>query len=399
MNKLFSVSKYIILIVTTCLVVFLNTNSSKAQTVSTFVTGSGLNGPDGFALDSLGNLFVANWGGGSGTTILKVTGSAVVTTFNSTLNAPDGLAFDALGNLFVSNYGSGIINKITPDGVKNVFASGFTNPSALAFDTEGNLYVSNHGGNTVSKITPDGTVTVYASGFNAPLGLVFDPEGNLYVSNYNSGIINKVDQSGTVTVFATVPNPASSKIQYLVRGPSGNLYLPSYGHNKIYKISTAGVVSVFAGTGIAGDNNGPVATAQFNGPNSIALSQDGDIFVSEYNVNRIRKITGVEPVTSIEGRQEEIPEKILLMQNYPNPFNPETTISYKIQAASQVSLKVYDVLGRIVATLVDEFKQPGNYKAIFNVETLHATSLPSGIYLYRLNAGSFYEIKKMMLLK
>jgi len=131
----------------------------SAQTVSTFLTGSGLNGPDGFALDNNHNLFVANWGGGSGHTIMKITPDALVSTFDSTSDAPDGLAFDQYGNLFVSNYNNGIIHKITPDGVKTEFASGLINPSALAFDTAGNLYVSNYGSTTVSKITPAGTVS------------------------------------------------------------------------------------------------------------------------------------------------------------------------------------------------------------------------------------------------
>ncbi|MDP3582860.1 MAG: T9SS type A sorting domain-containing protein, partial [Ignavibacteria bacterium] len=95
-----------------------------------------------------------------------------------------------------------------------------------------------------------------------------------------------------------------------------------------------------------------------------------------------------------EERQNIIPTTISLSQNYPNPFNPETTISYNIQTASQVSLKVFDVLGREIATLVNQFQQPGSY-----VKTLRATSLPSGIYFYRLQAGSFTSTKKMILLQ
>lgn len=96
---------------------------------------------------------------------------------------------------------------------------------------------------------------------------------------------------------------------------------------------------------------------------------------------------------------KELPSALSLSQNYPNPFNPETTISYKVQAASKVSLKVYDLLGREVATLVDEYKQPGSYTVAFNVEARHGVSLQSGVYFYRLQAGSFSETKKMILLK
>ncbi len=83
-----------------------------------------------------------------------------------------------------------------------------------------------------------------------------------------------------------------------------------------------------------------------------------------------------------------------LEQNYPNPFNPSTNISYKINKAGNVSLKVYNILGLEVATLVDEFKPAGNYTVKFN-----AANFSSGVYFYKLTAGTYSEIKKMTLLK
>lgn len=278
-----------------------NPNSNTAQNtqeikpeVVTFLTGSGLDGPDGFALDTTGNLFVASWGGGSGHTVLKIASPDKVSTVDATSNAPDALAFDTAGNLYVSNYNTGVITKISPEGVKTDFAAGFVKPSALVFDHTGNLYVSNFGGKTVSKITPDGKVSTFASGFSAPLGLVFDLNGGLFTADYDTGIVYKITPDGCSSVFATVPNPASSKIQYLAIGQSGNLYLPSYGHNKIYMITSEGVVTVFAGTGAAGSKDGPLDSAEFNGPNSIVISRDGDLYISEYNANRIRIIIGAE---------------------------------------------------------------------------------------------------------
>jgi len=394
MNKNFCLSNFIKHIKIMCLIIFICVSTANAQIVSTFLTGSGLNGPDGFALDSAQNLYCANWGGGVGSTILKITPLAEVTVYNSAMNAPDGLAFDSSGNLYVSNYTTGDINKITQGGATTIFASGFNNPSDLAFDSAWNLHVSNFGGTTVSKITPEGIVSIYASGFNGPLGLVFDPEGNLYVSNYNSGVINKISPNGTVTVFATVPNPTSSRIQYLARGSSGNLYLPSYGHHKIYKISPTGEVSVFAGTGVAGSTNGDVTIAQFNGPNSIVMNSDGDLYVSEYNANRIRKITGVEPPTSVEGREEEIPQKFFLMQNYPNPFNPSTKIKYSIPEMSNVSIKVYNITGEEIVTLLNEETEKGLYEVTFN-----QPGLASGLYIFRMIAGNFTSTKKMLMMK
>jgi len=88
------------------------------------------------------------------------------------------------------------------------------------------------------------------------------------------------------------------------------------------------------------------------------------------------------------------PSGYVLEQNYPNPFNPSTTIRYAIPQSAQVSLKVYDVLGREVATLVNARQSAGVYVANFD-----ATALPSGMYFYRLQAGSFSETRKMMLIK
>ncbi|MBM3712836.1 MAG: CHAP domain-containing protein [Actinobacteria bacterium] len=83
-----------------------------------------------------------------------------------------------------------------------------------------------------------------------------------------------------------------------------------------------------------------------------------------------------------------------LFQNYPNPFNPTTTISYSIPRTEFVTLKVFDMLGREVATLVNEEKLPGNYEEKFD-----GTNFPSGVYLYRMQAGNYAQTKKLLLLK
>ncbi|MFQ3597458.1 MAG: T9SS type A sorting domain-containing protein [Chloroherpetonaceae bacterium] len=83
-----------------------------------------------------------------------------------------------------------------------------------------------------------------------------------------------------------------------------------------------------------------------------------------------------------------------LSQNYPNPFNPTTMIRYQLPEASMVKIQVFDMLGRVVATLASERKDAGIYEVPFN-----ASTLSSGTYFYRLQAGLFVETKKMMLVK
>jgi hypothetical protein len=88
------------------------------------------------------------------------------------------------------------------------------------------------------------------------------------------------------------------------------------------------------------------------------------------------------------------PNNFALFQNYPNPFNPTTNISYQLPVTGNVTLKIYDMLGREVATLVNEVKEPGTYELKWN-----AANIPSGIYLYKLSAGNFAQTRKLVLLK
>lgn len=101
-----------------------------------------------------------------------------------------------------------------------------------------------------------------------------------------------------------------------------------------------------------------------------------------------------EIITDIGKKEEVVPSNFSLSQNYPNPFNPTTTIKYQLPITGHVTLKVYDLLGREVATLVNEEKTPGNYQVKFD-----GSNLSSGVYFYRMQAGDFTQTKKIVLLK
>jgi hypothetical protein len=101
----------------------------------------------------------------------------------------------------------------------------------------------------------------------------------------------------------------------------------------------------------------------------------------------------MDVITGI-GSEGEIPARFALMQNYPNPFNPSTTIRYSIAKNSFVTIKIYDALGKTVNTLVNENKNPGNYEISFD-----ASELASGLYFYKIQAGDFTDVKKMILIK
>jgi hypothetical protein len=99
-------------------------------------------------------------------------------------------------------------------------------------------------------------------------------------------------------------------------------------------------------------------------------------------------------VVGIEGEQADIPQSFNLNQNYPNPFNPGTKIRFTISEFGFTILKVYDVLGNEVATLVNEEKHAGTYEVEWN-----ASNVPSGIYFYQLQTDGYVQTKKMLLLK
>ncbi len=103
---------------------------------------------------------------------------------------------------------------------------------------------------------------------------------------------------------------------------------------------------------------------------------------------------GYVGAVGVTDKPSKLPFSYKLNQNFPNPFNPSTTINYSIPKESIVTLKIYNILGQEVKTLVSESKAPGNYNVRFN-----ASELSSGVYFYSLKAGNYYQVKKMMLLK
>jgi hypothetical protein len=132
------------------------------------------------------------------------------------------------------------------------------------------------------------------------------------------------------------------------------------------------------------------------------LASDGDLFVLRFEGSAHVGIASAEFRNSqnkalevtLDGANGQVPVSFELSQNYPNPFNPRTGIRYQVPGASDVKITVYDMLGREVSVLVNERKLPGNYEASFD-----GSGLASGVYYYRLTAGSFVQTRAMMLVK
>ena len=218
---------------------------------TTFLTNDlNINSPLGSALDSSGNLFVANSGNNTITKI-STTGSATQFAVTSvSLNKPRGLAFDNSNtNLYVANYGTNSILKIIlSSGVASTFSNSTSvaKCSGLAFDSSGNLYVSTATSNTIVKISSSGTVTNFSSSslLSSPFGLTFDSLGNLYVTNSTNTSVIKITSTGTTTSFITsslINNPS-----YIACDNNNTLYIANYGNNNILAITHLAVISIFS---------------------------------------------------------------------------------------------------------------------------------------------------------
>jgi hypothetical protein len=163
--------------------------------------------------------------------------------------------------------------------------------------------------------------------------------------------------------------------------------------------------NTYIGGGAGGTNNSTTSYTKLTSTISY-LNQDvpdmANIYItlidSFYNPQSVGSIALVDDFYFDQANdvndQNNFPDEYALLQNYPNPFNPSTTISYQLPVGGNLTLKVYDVLGNEIATLVNEEKPAGEYEVEFS-----AAALSSGIYIYRLKAGTYSETKKMILLK
>ena len=134
-------------------------------------------------------------------------------------------------------------------------------------------------------------------------------------------------------------------------------------------------------------------------------------YLIDVEASNIKDTTGTIPIrgvdvtwitdtpVSVAVQVPGVPMEYTLFQNFPNPFNPSTTITFRVPSFGFVSLKIFDVLGREVATLVDEEKEAGTYAVSFDTRHSELGTLSSGTYFYRLRAGEVVQIRTMTLLR
>lgn len=248
----------------------------------------------------------------------------------ATFKYPDGAIVDSNGNIFITDQSNHKIRKIDDAGNVNTIAgtgvAGFLDgigssakfyfPAAMAIDSQNNLFIADYGNHCVRKITPFGIVSTYAgiggvagnidgnvsvATFNYPTGLCFDNQGNLYVADYGTQKIRKIDSFGNVSTFAGTGiagnmdgpalNASFKNVGLIAFDKVDAFYLTDSGNNKIRKIDAFGTVSTFAGTGVIGAIDGTASTATFKEPTGMVIKNQNEFFISDYGNHKIRKIT------------------------------------------------------------------------------------------------------------
>jgi len=273
-------------------------------------TAANLLNPTEVIADNSGNIYIND--GGFTYSIRKVSPSGIITRFagNNTsgfsgdggqataaqLNFPQGLAIDASGNIYIADGGNRIIRKVTPSGIISTIAG---TPGTYGYSGDG------------------GPATAAQLGF--PNGMVFDASGNLYFADPGKHVIRKISTSGIITTVAGIGGSTgfsgdggqatSAKLNAptdVCIDASGNLYIADRDNHAIRKVSTTGIITTIGGIGgflnggFTGDG-GAATSAKLNKPNSVSIDPAGNIYISDYTNNRIRKISSAGIITTIAG--------------------------------------------------------------------------------------------------
>jgi len=312
-------------------------------------TSAEINSPYGVAVDGSRNIYIADTGND---VIRKVDSTGKITTIagtgvqgyngdggqatSATLYSPTRAVADQAGNIYIADFYNNRIRKVDTSGIITTVAgigtAGYSGdggpataaelywPYAVAVDNLSNIYIADSVNNRIRKVDASGTInTIAGTGFpgvlgdggpataaqvNEPEDVAVDNTGNVYIADYGNSKIRKINTSGVISTIAGTGSPgyggdngpAISAILNLPTGVAadnaGNVYIADYQNNRIRKVDTSGTIATIAGTGTAGysGDGGPPTSAAINWPEEVAIDTTGNVYIADYNNMRIREI-------------------------------------------------------------------------------------------------------------
>lgn len=339
------------------------------------------------------------------------------------LNYPESVVFDSLNNRYlVSNWFTGNLVQIDEEGTQSNFLTGercfagvcivdsivyvackslgvrgfnlFTGEmimdlqvpetsllNDIASDTSGNLYLSDPQVHKIIKvrISDQAVSTFVDSGILVPNGMIHDAQNNrmILVSARNNSPIQAIDLAdSSVTIIRYT---SYDILDGITRDGEGYYYISSWGSSAVYRFDPDF------------EDSPVIVSIHEEQPADISYNFRDNILAVPIFYNHFVDFVELEP-TDVE--ELEIPSSALMTANYPNPFNASTTIEYDLSVSSDVTLEIFDILGRRVETLVDAYLPVGRYQT-----TWDAWDMSSGIYLYKIRIGKYVKTSRMMLLK
>ena len=381
-----------------------------------FLDVSSVGGIDGLAAGG-GDLYYTPYNSGTSGTIVKInsdksTSSTIYTStggyiLNMALDIPDNLLFfqEDISNSYT-------INKcdLSGNSKSQIYSSGGFIIQPLAAGN-GYVFFATGGNSNLQRITSSGgsLTTVYAVSSGSIYDAAYDLSNKNLFFYYSPDIYNSNSDASSISSLVNIGNISMPSAGYNSMAAAPNTVLPvelttfsanNLGDKVELNWNTATEVNNYGFNVERKTENGEWTNIGFvkgsgnsNSPKNYSFIDGNPLSGKvEYRLKQIDndgsfKYSSIVTVNSL-------PIQFNLAQNYPNPFNPTTTIQYAIPKAEHVTLKVYDELGNEVTTLVNENKVAGQYKVSFN-----GSNLASGIYYYRIAAGDFTEVKKLMLLK
>jgi DNA-binding beta-propeller fold protein YncE len=334
--------------------------------------------PFGVAVDSQGNVIIAD--GGAGNRIRRITPQGNVETIagsdegfadgdalQAKFNTPSGIAIDADDNLIIADTSNHRIRKLDKKGqVTTIAGSGvagyrdgapgeamFDAPVGVAVDEQGNLFVADTYNDRIRKISKDGQVsTIAGSGaagykdglaseamFDTPCGIAVDKQGTLFIADTGNDVIRAITQRGEVTTIAgsdaSEPHPETRLHEPagLALTHDGFLFVSNQNNGRIQVITPQGEIKAFAG-GSTGFADGMGEEARFNGASGVAVDRQGNLYVTDSSNYLIRKITPVTQAPVAETKADEV-----LIQ----PFETNEPESHGAGGAPQAKLLVPDL--------------------------------------------------------